>query len=50
MEQTNRETTITKKEMEVIRLMRECDYGKVVVTVKEGMPVHVEVSKSILIK
>lgn len=40
----------TEKDLEVIRLMRETDYGKVLVAVKNGEPVHVEIQKSILIK
>lgn len=40
----------TEKDMEVIRLMRQTDYGKVLVTVKNGEPVHAEIQKSIPIK
>ena len=40
----------TEKDLEVIRLMRQTDYGKVLVTVKNGEPVHVEMQKSIPIK
>ena len=40
----------TEKDLEVIRLMRQTDYGKVLVTVKNGEPVHVEIQKSIPIK
>ena len=42
--------TPTEKDMEVIRLMRQTDYGKVLVTVKNGEPVHAEIQKSIPIK
>ena len=40
----------TEKDMEVIRLMRQTDYGKVLVTVKNGEPVHAEIQKSIPLK
>lgn len=40
----------TDKDLEVIRLMRQTDYGKVLVTVKNGEPVHVEIQKSVPIK
>ena len=40
----------TEKDLEVIRLMRQTDYGKVLVNVKNGEPVHVEIQKSIPIK
>ena len=40
----------TEKDIEVIRLMRQTDYGKVLVTVKNGEPVHAEIQKSIPIK
>ena len=41
---------LTEKDMEVIRLMRQTDYGKVLLTVKNGEPVHAEIQKSIPIK
>lgn len=40
----------TQKDLEVIRLMRETDYGKILVTVKNGEPVHAEIQKSIPIR
>ena len=40
----------TEKDLEVIRLMRQTDYGKVLGTVKNGEPVHAEIQKSIPIK
>ena len=40
----------TEKDLEIIRLMRQTDYGKVLVTVKNGEPVHAEMQKSIPIK
>lgn len=40
----------TDKDLEVIKLMRQTDYGKVLVTVKNGEPVHAEIQKSIPIK
>ena len=42
--------TGTVKEMEVIRILREIDYGKIIITVKEGKPVHAETQKSIQLK
>lgn len=41
---------LTEKDMEVIRLLRQTDYGKVLVTVKNGEPVHAEIQKSIPLK
>ena len=48
----NEQKTIipSDKEKEVIRLMREVEYGKVVITVKNGEPVHAETQKSIILK
>lgn len=40
----------TEKDLEVIRLMRETDYGKLLITVKKGEPVHAEIQKSYPIK
>ena len=34
-------------ELQIIKLMRELDYGQLVVSVKNGKPVHVETRKSI---
>ena len=41
---------LTEKDMDVIRLLRQTDYGKVLVTVKNGEPVHAEIQKSIPLK
>lgn len=49
-EKESRMPVPTQKDLEIIRLMRETDYGKVLVTVKNGEPVHAEVQKSIPIK
>ncbi len=38
---------LTEKEVQIIKLMRELDYGQLVVSVKNGNPVHVETRKSI---
>ena len=48
----NEQKTIipSEKELEVIRLMREVEYGKVVITVKNSEPVHAETQKSIILK
>ena len=51
MSETKKDVLVpTEKDLEVIRLMRQTDYGKVLVTVKNGEPVHVEIQKSIPIK
>ena len=51
MSETNNPMIVpTEKDMEVIKLMRQTDYGKVLVTVKNGEPVHAEIQKSIPIK
>ena len=41
---------ITTQDYQVLRLMREMDYGHLVITVKGGHPVHAEVQKSVQIK
>ena len=41
---------ITMQDYQVLRLMREMDYGHLVITVKGGQPVHAEVQKSVQIK
>ena len=41
---------ITTQDYQVLRLMREMDYGHLVITVKGGQPVHAEVQKSVQIK
>ena len=41
---------ITTQDYQVLRLMREMDYGHIVITVKGGQPVHAEVQKSVQIK
>ena len=50
MEQVKSSTTketINAQELQIIKLMRELDYGQVIVSVKNGKPVHVETRKSI---
>lgn len=39
----------SEAEREVIRMIRELDYGRIVLTVKGGKAVHAELQKSILI-
>ena len=34
---------------EILRLIRELGYGKIVITVKNGQPVHAELQKSVLL-
>ncbi len=41
---------ISSQDYQVLKLMREMDYGHLVITVKGGQPVHAEVQKSVLIK
>ena len=38
---------INAQELQIIKLMRELDYGQLVVSVKNGKPVHIEMRKSI---
>ena len=38
---------ITAQELQIIKLMRELDYGQLVISVKNGKPVHAETRKSI---
>lgn len=40
---------MTSAEQEVIRMIRELDYGHIVLTVKAGKAVHAELQKSVLI-
>ena len=40
---------VTKEEAEVVKLLREIDYGKVIITVKNEIPVHAETQKSHLL-
>ena len=41
---------LTEQDHQVLRLMREMGYGHLVITVKDGHPVHAEVQKSVQIK
>ncbi len=40
---------LTEQDREVLRLIRELGYGKLVITVKNGQPVHAELQKSVLL-
>ena len=40
-------TELTESEREILRMVRELDYGKLVVTIKNGKPVHAEMQKSV---
>ncbi len=40
---------LTDAEQEILRLIRELGYGKIVITVKNGNPVHAELQKSVLL-
>lgn len=40
----------TDREREILRLIREIGYGKVLITVKNGQPVHAELQKSVLLQ
>ena len=46
----NAAKVITAQDYQVLRLMREMDYGHIVITVKGGQLVHAEVQKSVQIK
>jgi len=42
------ELSLTEKEAKVLEVLRDLDYGELVVTVKGGIPVHIEeIKKSI---
>ncbi len=43
----NESDAIKPQEWEIIKLMRELDYGQLVISVKNGKPVHAETRKSI---
>jgi len=43
----NPKEQVNAQEMQIIKLMRELGYGQLVVSVKNGKPVHVEARKSI---
>lgn len=44
---SNTKENLNAQELQIIKLMRELDYGQLVVSVKNGKPVHVETRKSI---
>ena len=44
---SNTKENVNAQELQIIKLMRELDYGQLVVSVKNGKPVHVETRKSI---
>ena len=41
------EETVNEQERHIIQLMRELGYGQLIVSIKNGKPVHVETRKSI---
>ena len=43
----NTKENVNAQELQIIKLMRELDYGQLVVSMKNGKPVHVETRKSI---
>ena len=43
----NGSSELKPQELEIIKLMRELDYGQLVISVKNGKPVHAETRKSI---
>ena len=43
----NMKVELNAQELQIIKIMRELDYGQVTVTVKNGKPVHIETKKSI---
>ncbi len=44
---TTENVNVNAQELQIIKLMRELDYGQIVISVKNGKPVHVETRKSI---
>lgn len=44
---SNTKENINAQELQIIKLMRELDYGQLVISVKNGKPVHAETRKSI---
>ena len=44
---SNTKENVNAQELQIIKLMRELDYGQLVVSVKNGKPVQVETRKSI---
>lgn len=38
---------LTVQDEKILKILRELEYGKVVITMKKGDPVHVEVQRSI---
>lgn len=38
---------LTEEELKITQLIRSLDYGKVIVTVKNGKPVYAEIQKTI---
>ena len=44
---SNTKENVNAQELQIIKLMRELEYGQLVVSVKNGKPVHVETRKSI---
>ena len=44
---SNTKENVNAQELQIIKLMRELDYGQLVVSVKNGKPVHAETRKSI---
>ena len=47
MKEINGGDEIKPQEWEIIKLMRELDYGQLIISVKNGKPVHAETRKSI---
>ena len=45
--EANVQTELKSQELQIIKLIRDLDYGQLVISVKNGKPVHVETRKSI---
>ena len=45
--ETNVQMELKSQEQQIIKLIRDLDYGQLVISVKNGKPVHVETRKSI---
>lgn len=48
--ETNRKNEISREERQIIDMIRELHYGELIIQVKNGQPVRVEMKKSISLK
>lgn len=47
MDTMNENRVVSEQETRILNILRELEYGKIVITMRNGEPVHVEVQKSI---